>query len=108
MTRQLRAAGRNLVAVNSGGAALQVLDEKSNIDLMISDIVMPGELQGVGLASEVRNRLPDLSILLMSGYSKEIVGPNAKMSLLPPMMQKPVSRDALLDAVRVELNLSSR
>ena len=108
MTRQLRAAGHNVVAVNSGNAALQVLDEKSNIDLIISDMVMPGALQGVGLASEVRNRLPDLPILLMSGYPKEIVGANAEMSPLPPMVQKPVSRDALLDAVRVELNLSSR
>ena len=108
MTRQLRAAGHNVVAVNSGDAALQVLEEKSNIDLMISDMVMPGALQGVGLASEVRNRLPDLPILLMSGYPKEIVGANAEMSPLPPMVQKPVSRDALLDAVRVELNLSSR
>lgn len=37
---------------------------------------------------------------------QEIVGANAEMSPLPPMVQKPVSRDALLDVVRVELNLS--
>jgi DNA-binding LytR/AlgR family response regulator len=45
------------------------LAEGAAIDLIFSDIVMPGTIDGVGLASEVRTLYPDLEVILTTGYS---------------------------------------
>jgi PAS domain S-box-containing protein len=50
-------------------AALDVI-EKDGIDIVCSDIVMPGKMDGVGLAKEIRARNPAMPILLMTGYSE--------------------------------------
>jgi CheY-like chemotaxis protein len=61
--------GYDTVYRESAEAALQFLAEGANIDLIFSDIVMPGTIDGVGLASEVRARYPNLQVILTTGYS---------------------------------------
>ena len=61
--------GYDTVYRDSAEAALQFLAEGANIDLIFSDIVMPGTIDGVGLASEVRVRYPNLQVILTTGYS---------------------------------------
>jgi len=51
-------------------AALRAIDGDKKFDLMFSDIVMAGQMDGIALARIVRERLPDLPILLATGYSK--------------------------------------
>ena len=41
-------------------------------DLVLTDVVMPGEMDGVGLARHVRNTWPRLPLLLMTGYSQQV------------------------------------
>jgi CheY-like chemotaxis protein len=53
----------------SADAALQLLDESTDFDLVFSDIVMPGPIDGVGLAREIRSRYPKLPVVLTTGYS---------------------------------------
>lgn len=55
------------VAVESAEKALDVLDDLGDIDLLISDIVLPG-IDGVELAERLRHRNPSLEVVLMSGY----------------------------------------
>ena len=54
---------------DSADAALKYLAEGSKIDLVFSDIVMPGTIDGVGLAREIRSRYPNLPVVLTTGYS---------------------------------------
>jgi PAS domain S-box-containing protein len=61
--------GYDTVYRDSAEAALQFLAEGANIDLIFSDIVMPGTIDGVGLASEVPARYPNLQVILTTGYS---------------------------------------
>jgi PAS domain S-box-containing protein len=61
--------GYDSVYRDSAEAALQLLAEGASIDLVFSDIVMPGTIDGVGLATEVRTRYPDLQVVLTTGYS---------------------------------------
>ena len=49
--------------------ALKVFDHTDGIDLMISDILMPGEMNGADLAREIRQRRPDAAILLITAYA---------------------------------------
>jgi CheY-like chemotaxis protein len=61
--------GYDTVYRDSAEAALRFLAEGTNVDLLFSDIVMPGTLDGVGLAHEVRTLYPNLPVILTTGYS---------------------------------------
>jgi CheY-like chemotaxis protein len=61
--------GYETVYGDSAEAALRLLAEGANIDLVFSDIVMPGTMDGVGLAREIQSLYPNLPVILTTGYS---------------------------------------
>ncbi|MFI4986859.1 MAG: PAS domain S-box protein [Alphaproteobacteria bacterium] len=71
--RRLKELGYSVIEVESGRAALEVLDKGERIDLLFTDIVMPGGISGIELAREARRRRPLLKILLTSGYAEPAV-----------------------------------
>jgi PAS domain S-box-containing protein len=83
--------GYDTVYRDSAEAALKLLAEGTKIDLVFSDIVMPGTIDGVGLAAEVRSRYPHLPVILTTGYSDaaQTAPPNV------PILRKPFDADAL-------------
>ena len=83
--------GYDTVYCDSAEAALRLLADGTNIDLVFSDIVMPGTIDGVGLASEVQARYPNLPVILTTGYSDAAQA--APPSL--PILRKPFDADTL-------------
>ncbi len=83
--------GYGTVYRDSAEAALKLLAEGTKIDLVFSDIVMPGTIDGVGLASEVRSRYPDLPVILTTGYSDAAQAAPPELKIL----RKPFDTDAL-------------
>jgi PAS domain S-box-containing protein len=83
--------GYDTIYRDSAEAALKLLENGTKIDLIFSDIVMPGTIDGVGLASEVRSLYPRLPIVLTTGYSDaaQAAPPNL------PILRKPFDTDAL-------------
>jgi DNA-binding NtrC family response regulator len=78
----------------SPAKALQLLGEFNGlIDLIISDVQMPGDMDGIDLAYSVRNSSPALPVILISGYSGKTVPANFLF------VQKPFDSQAILDAV---------
>ena len=67
---------------DSADAALQLLEEGTRIDLVFSDIVMPGPIDGVGLAREIRSRYPKLPVVLTTGYSDAARAAPADLKIL--------------------------
>ena len=67
----LEQMGHTVRLVNSAAAAVRSLDEGPRPDLVFSDIVMAGEMDGLGLARAIRQRWPGLPVLLATGYSRE-------------------------------------
>ena len=61
--------GYETIYRDSAEAALKLLEDGTKIDLVFSDIVMPGTIDGVGLAREIRSRYPNLPVVLTTGYS---------------------------------------
>ncbi|MEJ2277985.1 MAG: ATP-binding protein, partial [Candidatus Lokiarchaeota archaeon] len=53
----------------SGESALKLLSGGTKVDLVFTDIVMPGTIDGVGLAIEIRTRFPDVPVILTTGYT---------------------------------------
>lgn len=64
--------GYEVIRAASGGAALGALADGRRIDLVFSDVMMPGGMNGVELAREVRQRRPELPILLTSGFAEAV------------------------------------
>jgi PAS domain S-box-containing protein len=66
----LEQLGCSVHVVNDAASALQTLEQGDTFDLVFSDIVMAGQMDGLGLARAIRKRRPDLPILLVTGYAK--------------------------------------
>ena len=65
----LEQIGYTVASVTNGKAALDFLERKGPVDLVFSDILMPGGMNGVDLARAIRERYPRLPVLLCTGYS---------------------------------------
>ena len=71
--RRLKELGYAVIEADSGPAALLVLDRGEPIDVLFTDIVMPGGMTGLDLAQEARKRRPQLKVLVTSGYAEPAV-----------------------------------
>jgi CheY-like chemotaxis protein len=88
--------GYDTVYCESAEAALKLLAEGGSIDLVFSDIVMPGMIDGVGLAKEVRTRYPSLPVLLTTGYSDAAKAAPSDLRIL----HKPFDSESLRNSVQ--------
>lgn len=62
--------GYKVLEADSGEAALKIISDGYHVDLLFTDIVMPGGMDGPGLAQEAQRRLPSLKVLFTSGYAE--------------------------------------
>jgi two-component system, cell cycle sensor histidine kinase and response regulator CckA len=88
MVRALQGAGLEVIQADSGDAALALLTRDARLDLLITDVLMPG-LDGFALAARVRSDWPTLPILYVSantGYVIELLGPGAPQFLAKPFL----------------------
>jgi two-component system cell cycle sensor histidine kinase/response regulator CckA len=105
VVRALRGAGYLVTEAKNAEEALVVLDGTESIDMMITDMVMPG-MQGIALLAEARSRRPRLPAIVLSGYSGQ---PSNEMWRVPDhavFVEKPVSPTELIR--RVGQMLASR
>jgi PAS domain S-box-containing protein len=84
---------------DSAEAALEYLDSGAKVDLVFSDIVMPGSIDGIGLANEIRRRHPGVRIVLTTGYSDAVQSVPVDLQVI----KKPFDSEALTHTVRKAL-----
>ena len=87
--------GYETIYRDSAEAALKLLEAGTKIDLVFSDIVMPGTIDGVGLAREIRSRYPNLPVALTTGYSDAAKAAPSNLRIL----RKPFDTEALRDFI---------
>ena len=98
--RALRATGYEVFEADSGEEALEVLaDIGGQIDLMVSDVVMP-EMDGPALLLKVRERLPTLKVIFVSGYAEENVRQDIADDRSVEFLAKPYSLDQINSKVK--------
>jgi CheY-like chemotaxis protein len=103
----LETLGYRVVTARSGNEALEVLDrllaDGGAVDLLFTDLVMPGTVNGLVLADRFKERLPGVPVLLTTGYNEDLVahGPRAPNM---DVLGKPYRRAELADRVRAALN----
>jgi DNA-binding response OmpR family regulator len=66
----LRGCGYRVVEADNGDEAVSVLESDARIDVVFTDITMPGTLNGFGLAQWVRRKRPEVRVILTSGISR--------------------------------------
>jgi len=106
--RALKTTGYEVFEAGSGEEALEVLDEIDNrIDLLISDVVMP-EMDGPTLLLRIRERVPDLKVILVSGYAEESVRKDIADDRSVEFLAKPYSLDQINSKVKEVLGAPLR
>ena len=101
LARLLQTQGYELIQAANAREARAVLDDVRP-DLVISDIVMPGE-SGIELRREIARRWAELPVILISGFSAEGPAEFAARTPHTEFLQKPFAADRLLDLVRATL-----
>jgi signal transduction histidine kinase/CheY-like chemotaxis protein len=93
--------GYRVLVAHNGPEALRVINGPEPIDILFSDIVMPGGINGAQLATEARRLRPSLKVLLTSGYSGAALAEQHDLPDDLPVLGKPYRRDELAAQLRV-------
>src|ERR1700690_2682174 len=100
----LETQGYKILEADDGAAALQIVDGyKSPIDLLLTDVIMPG-MSGRELATQIVKLRAGIRVLYMSGYAENAVGHDGMIDAGINLLQKPFSLPALKERVREVLD----
>jgi PAS domain S-box-containing protein len=98
----LKNLGYRVLSAQSGEEALKVIERYGDVDLLFTDIIMPGGMNGLQLVERVRERQPDIAVLLATGYMDQL--PAANVSAAPiTTLTKPYRVSDLAEQVRASL-----
>jgi PAS domain S-box-containing protein len=98
--RMLVRSGYEVLAASHAGEALDIVRaHPGRIDLLLTDVVMPGR-SGKELAHDVRTERPEVKVLFMSGYSQDVIVHQGVLEEGVQLIEKPFSAEALLARVR--------
>ena len=100
LTGQLRSLGYRVTAVRSGPEAMNVLQTSADIDLLLTDIIMPGGMNGRELADLARVSYPNLKVLFTSGYTENAIVHHGRLDPGVELLSKPYTRAELANKVR--------
>lgn len=95
----LENAGYRVETASSGKEALDVFEGNTDVDVLVTDIVMSGALQGTQLAQRIRLKSPDMPVVYLSGYANESVGHHSEVVPEGIYLTKPVDQNSLVKAV---------
>lgn len=100
---QLRSLGYQVIAVQTGVEALAVLEQEPAIDLLFTDVMMPGGMNGKQLAEKARQQRQDLSVLYTSGYTENAIVHQGRLDPGVYLLSKPYRLRDLARMVRQAL-----
>ncbi|VVM67169.1 Sensor histidine kinase RcsC [Pseudomonas fluorescens] len=100
----LREEGYQVLTAGNGDTAMQMLLEGVAVDLIFTDVVMPGLIKSSDLAAWARVQTPPVPILFTSGHTRDIISRNHQLSPDTHLLSKPYGPEALTQMVRAVLN----
>lgn len=100
----LRSLGYTVHEAGYGQQALEVLDDAEHFDLLVTDVVLPGDMHGRDVAREVTRLMPGIKVLYMSGYAENSIIHQGRLDPGVRLLMKPYRQEALAQAVRDALD----
>jgi DNA-binding NtrC family response regulator len=94
----LASLGHQVIPATNGEAALEIIKYYREIDLLMTDIVMPGTIDGWELARRAKQLRPELVVLYTTGYAESMMPDESKPGL-GPLLPKPWRADQLVSLV---------
>ena len=96
--------GYRVLKADNAASALAILDGGAAVDLLFTDVVMPGKIAVRELANRAKERLPDIAVLYTSGYTKNAIIHDGRLDQSVLLLSKPYRRDDLARRVRLALD----
>jgi CheY-like chemotaxis protein len=97
---QLRSLGYATLAAQNAVVALALIDRGAQFDLLFTDVIMPGGMNGRQLADEVRKRRPGMKVLFTSGYTENAIIHHGRLDPGVTLLAKPYRKRDLAQALR--------
>jgi PAS domain S-box-containing protein len=104
----LKDLGYEVLTANSGDEAMQMLLTDIEVDLLFTDVLMPGLLKGPDLAREALKHRPNLTVLFTSGYTQNTIGEGGLLDTNTHLLTKPYRREELADTIKTLLASKSQ
>jgi PAS domain S-box-containing protein len=92
--------GYQVLKASDAASALSIIDSGIHIDLLFTDVVMPGPLRSPDLARKARERQPGMAVLFTSGYTENAIVHGGRLDAGVDLLGKPYTREALARKVR--------
>jgi CheY-like chemotaxis protein len=96
----LESAGHTVFEAVNGVEALGILKRTPRVDLLVTDVIMPGGLSGRDLAEEAARLIPSLKILFTSGYADGYLSTGDIVAGMSAFVPKPYTKEILIGAIR--------
>lgn len=106
--KRLKLLGHDVLEANDGPAALDILNRGESVDLVFTDLIMPGGLSGREVAIRAREINPSIPVLLTSGYAEELVRGDDLQRESLRVLRKPYQQADLVAALREVLDTAPR
>ena len=104
---QLTSLGYRVISASTGAEALEVLQRDDNVDLLFTDVVMPGELAGRALAAKAMEMRPGLKVLFASGYFEGALVGKGQLETDVQFLAKPYRKKELARKIEEVLSIAS-
>jgi signal transduction histidine kinase/CheY-like chemotaxis protein len=101
--QQLRSMGYRVIEVDNGSSALALIEQRPDVDLLFTDVVMPGGMNGRALADAARQLRPTLRVLYTSGYTENAIVHHGRLDPGVQLLAKPYRLVDLSRAIRSAL-----
>ena len=108
VVEMMRDLGYHVLTAHDAASALKIVESGVHIDLLFTDVVMPGTLRSPELARLARKRLPDLMVLFTSGYTENAIVHGGRLDAGVELLGKPYGGDALARKLRQVLDARLR
>jgi PAS domain S-box-containing protein len=96
----LRSLGYRVLKANNAEMALEILKQGAAVDLLFTDVVMPGSLRSPDMARRAQAMLPELKVLFTSGYTQNAIVHGGRLDPGVHLLSKPYSREQLARKLR--------
>jgi PAS domain S-box-containing protein len=100
----LRELGYRVLEAPDGPSALRLMEVHGRVDLLFSDVVLPGGLTGAQVAAQAKHLQPDIKVLFTTGYARNAIIHNGRLDKGVQLITKPFSHADLAEKVRSALD----